>query len=33
VIAGYFHIIANDIDEAVEIAKQNPMFKDIPTKN
>jgi len=32
VIAGYFHIIANDIDEAVEIAKANPIFKDIPTK-
>jgi len=32
VIAGYFHIIANDIDEAVEIAKANSIFKDIPTK-
>ena len=32
VIAGYFHIVANDIDEAVEIAKANPIFKDIPTK-
>ena len=32
VIAGYFHIVAKDIDEAVEIAKANPIFKDIPTK-
>jgi len=32
VIAGYFHIVANDIDEAVEIAKANPIFKDIPTR-
>jgi hypothetical protein len=32
VIAGYFHIIAEDIDEAVAIAKANPIFKDIPTK-
>ena len=32
VIAGYFHIIAKDIDEAVEIAKANPIFKDIPAK-
>lgn len=28
VIAGYFHILANDLDEAVEIAKANPMFED-----
>jgi hypothetical protein len=27
VIAGYFNIIANDIDEAVDIAKANPIFK------
>jgi hypothetical protein len=26
VIAGYFHIIASDVDEAVEIAKSNPIF-------
>ena len=32
VIAGYFHIVANDVQEAVEIAKANPIFKDIPTK-
>jgi hypothetical protein len=32
VIAGYFHIIADDIEEAVAIAKANPIFKDIPTK-
>jgi hypothetical protein len=32
VIAGYFHIVANDIDEAVAIAKANPIFNDIPTK-
>jgi hypothetical protein len=32
VIAGYFHIVAKDMDEAVEIAKANPIFNDIPTK-
>jgi hypothetical protein len=32
VIAGYYHIVAKDIDEAVAIAKANPIFKDIPTK-
>jgi len=32
VVAGYFHIVAKDIDEAVSIAKANPIFKDIPTK-
>ena len=32
VIAGYFHIVANDIQEAVEIAKANPIFRDIPTR-
>jgi hypothetical protein len=32
VIAGYFHIIAKDVQEAVEIAKANPIFSDIPTK-
>ncbi len=31
-IAGYFHIIAADIDEAVSIAKANPIFQDIPSK-
>ncbi|HEV8284956.1 MAG TPA: YciI family protein [Chitinophagaceae bacterium] len=28
VIAGYFHIVANDIEEAKEIAKANPIFED-----
>jgi hypothetical protein len=32
VIAGYFHIVAEDIEEAVQIAKANPIFRDIPTK-
>jgi hypothetical protein len=32
VVAGYFLIVAEDIKEAVEIAKANPIFKDIPTK-
>ncbi|MEP7376699.1 MAG: YciI family protein [Chitinophagaceae bacterium] len=32
VVAGYFLISATDINEAVEIAKANPIFKDIPTK-
>ena len=32
VIAVYFHIVANDIDEAVAIAKGNPIFNDIPSK-
>jgi hypothetical protein len=32
VIAGYFHIVARDFQEAVDIAKANPIFKDIPTK-
>jgi len=32
VLAGYFHIVAKDIKEAVNIAKANPIFKDIPTK-
>jgi hypothetical protein len=26
VIAGYYHILANDINEAIEIAKANPEF-------
>lgn len=32
VVAGYFHLTLHNIDEAVEIAKQNPIFRDIPTK-
>lgn len=32
VIAGYFHIVAKDMDEAIAIAKGNPIFNDIPTK-
>lgn len=32
VIAGYFLIEAGDMEEAVAIAKQNPIFQDIPTK-
>ncbi|MEO8399036.1 MAG: YciI family protein [Ignavibacteriaceae bacterium] len=32
VVAGFFHIAASDINEAVEIAKENPIFQDIPTK-
>jgi hypothetical protein len=32
VIAGYFHIVAKDMDEAITIAKANPIFQDIPTK-
>jgi hypothetical protein len=32
VIAGYFLIEAKDMDEAVAIAKKNPIFNDIPTK-
>ena len=32
VIAGYFLIAAKDMDEAVAIAKANPIFKDIPTR-
>jgi len=32
VVAGFFHISASDVDEAVEIAKANPIFQDIPTK-
>jgi hypothetical protein len=26
VIVGYYHILANDLDEAIAIAKQNPEF-------
>jgi hypothetical protein len=32
VIAGYYHIVAKDIHEAVAIAGANPIFNDIPTK-
>src|SRR5690348_11920806 len=32
VIAGYFLINANSIEEAVKIAKENPIFNDIATK-
>jgi len=32
VVAGYFHIMAEDIDAAVAIAKENPIFNDLPTK-
>lgn len=32
VVAGYFHIVATNIEEAVSIAKENPIFNDIPTK-
>ena len=28
VIAGYFHIVAKDIEEALKIAKANPIFED-----
>lgn len=28
---GYYHITANDIDEAIEIAKQNPEFAFVPS--
>ena len=31
-IAGYYLINAASIDEAIKIAKQNPIFNDIPTK-
>ena len=27
VIVGYYHLLANDIDEAISIAKQNPEFE------
>jgi hypothetical protein len=32
VVAGYYLISATDMAEAIEIAKRNPIFKDIPTK-
>ncbi|MBS1916694.1 MAG: hypothetical protein JST87_10495 [Bacteroidetes bacterium] len=28
---GYYHIFANDINEAIEIAKQNPEFAFVPS--
>ncbi len=28
---GYYHILANDIDEAVKIAKDNPEFAYVPS--
>ena len=28
VIVGYFHILAENMEEAIEIAKANPMFED-----
>ena len=28
VIAGYFHILADDINQALDIAKANPIFED-----
>lgn len=28
VIVGYFHILAKDLNEAIQIAKANPMFED-----
>ncbi len=31
-VAGFFHSTAKDIDEAVSIAKENPIFNDISTK-
>ena len=30
VIGGYYQILANDLEEAIEIAKQNPEFKYNP---
>lgn len=28
---GYYHIMANDIDEAIKIAKDNPEFEYVPS--
>ena len=28
---GYYHILANDINEAITIAKENPEFEYVPT--
>lgn len=30
-VAGFFHINAKDMNEAIEIAKKNPIFDDIQT--
>ena len=30
---GYYHLKANDIDEAIEIAKANPEFEYVPSAN
>lgn len=32
VLVGYFHILAENIEEAIEIAKANPIFEDIKAK-
>ncbi|WP_299672381.1 YciI family protein [uncultured Polaribacter sp.] len=32
VVAGFFHVTAKDMDEAIQIAKENPIFNDISTK-
>ena len=32
VVAGFFHIEADNMEKAPEIAKANPIFDDIPTK-
>ena len=32
VVAGYFLVTATDMAEAIEIAKANPIFRDIPSK-
>ncbi len=32
VVAGFFHVTVKDSTEAVEVAKRNPIFNDIPTK-
>ena len=29
VIVGYFHILANNLQEAIEIAKANPIFEEV----
>jgi len=29
IIVGYFHILAENMKEAIEIAKANPMFEDV----
>jgi hypothetical protein len=32
VLAGYRHIVAMDISEAIDMAKANPIFNDIRTQ-